>query len=99
MDGAGGKAFLKRATADLLPASVLSRSKQGFSPPTTAWFKTSLWKVAHERIVGGYCVRDGLIDRRFVEWMVANLTERRWYKVWSLWVLEEWYRTWIVGRP
>jgi asparagine synthase (glutamine-hydrolysing) len=95
-DGDGGKAFFKRATADLLPDAVLNRSKRGFSPPTTRWFKAALWPVARERIQSGFCVREGLIDKRFVEWMVANYTERRWSKVWSLWFLEEWYRAWIA---
>jgi len=99
-DERGGKAFLKAATGDLLPASVLERGKRGFSPPTTAWFKASLWPIAKQRILAGHCVRDGLIDGAFVEWMVASYTERRWYKVWSLWFLEEWYRAWITGpRP
>jgi asparagine synthase (glutamine-hydrolysing) len=99
-DAEGGKAFFKAATADLLPRSVLDRGKRGFSPPTTDWFKASLWPIARARLVGGFCVRDGLIDGAFVDWMVANYTERRWYKVWSLWFLEEWYRAWIVGaRP
>ncbi|MGE0453378.1 MAG: asparagine synthase (glutamine-hydrolyzing) [Vicinamibacteria bacterium] len=96
-DERGGKAFLKAATADLLPPSVLERGKRGFSPPTTAWFKASLWPIARQRILDGHCVRDGLIERAFVQRMVANYTERRWYKVWSLWFLEEWYRTWITG--
>src|SRR5262249_40504751 len=86
-DAAGGKAFLKRATGALLPQSVLERSKRGFSPPTTAWFKASLWPIARERIAKGFAVRDGLIDGSFADWMVANYTERRWYKVWSLWML------------
>lgn len=99
-EGGEGKAFFKRATADLLPPSVLNRGKRGFSPPTTDWFKASLWPVARRRLLEGFCVRDGLIDPAFAEWMVTNYTERRWYKVWSLWVLEEWYRAWIVGeRP
>jgi asparagine synthase (glutamine-hydrolysing) len=99
-EGGEGKAFFKRATADLLPPSVLNRSKRGFSPPTTDWFKASLWPVARRRLLEGFCVREGLIDPAFAEWMVSNYTERRWYKVWSLWVLEEWYRAWIVGeRP
>ena len=97
-DQQGGKAFFKAATADLLPVSVLNRGKRGFSPPTTDWFKASLWPIARERLLGGFAVRDGLIDGRFVDWMVANYTERRWYKVWSLWFLEEWYRAWIVGH-
>ena len=95
-DGEGGKAFLKAVTAHLLPTSVLNRGKRGFSPPTADWFKTSLWSVARDRLRRGYCVRDGLMDARFVEWMVANYTERRWYKVWALWFLEEWYRAWVV---
>ncbi len=99
-DRDGGKAFFKAATADLLPRSVLERGKRGFSPPTTAWFKASLWPIARARLNGGFCVRDGLIDGTFVDWIVANYTERRWYKVWSLWFLEEWYRAWIAGaRP
>jgi asparagine synthase (glutamine-hydrolysing) len=95
---AGGKSFLKAASLDLLPAPILERRKRGFSPPTRSWFKAALWSIARDRIRSGYCIRDGLVDRSFVDWMVSNGTERRWSKVWAVWFLEEWYRAWIAGH-
>ncbi len=96
-DDFGGKALLKRAAGNVLPAGVLGRDKRGFSPPITTWFKQSLWKSARERLLKGYCHRDGVLNMRTADTLVASHTERRWAKVWALWILEEWYRRWIVG--
>jgi len=37
-----GKALLRRSLPDFLPKEIRWRSKQGFTPPLAAWFRTSL---------------------------------------------------------
>src|SRR5581483_7793602 len=46
----GGKAVLKRALRDVLPAPILKRKKQGFEPPLSAWFRRELKGLALETL-------------------------------------------------
>lgn len=48
----GRKRVLKRAFDDVLPNSILERSKQGFDMPIGEWFKTDLAKEFDDRISG-----------------------------------------------
>ncbi len=40
-DGKRGKIILRSLVERYLPASLFSRPKQGFTPPVSAWFRTS----------------------------------------------------------
>ena len=90
------KWIFREAMRDMLPVAIYGRRKKGFSPPMTAWFKRGLWNLARDELLNGCCVQEGIIEPSFVEWMVNNVTERRWAKVWSLLMLEFWYRRWVA---
>ena len=92
-----GKWPLRRAVQDRLPASVLARAKRGFSAPMSTWFRAGVADAARQRLRTGPLVADGLIEPRFVDWMIDNYRERRWAKLWSLLVLERWYERWVRG--
>ena len=55
--GGRGKLLLRRVAAKLLPASVLSKRKQGFAIPLAQWFRNELQPL----------MRDTLDSRRFRE--------------------------------
>jgi asparagine synthase (glutamine-hydrolysing) len=95
-----GKAVLREATADLVPASIRQRSKKGFPVPTG-----SLLRQLH-----GYC-RDLLLDRSsacrswFDDTAVERLLDehesgraRRDQELWSLLVFELWHGTFLSRR-
>jgi asparagine synthase (glutamine-hydrolysing) len=90
-----GKWPLRRAISDMVPASVLERTKRGFSAPISLWFRSGLAATARRRLRHGSLASDGIIQPAFVDWMIDNLTERRWAKLWSLLVLEQWYDRWM----
>lgn len=90
------KWIFREAMRDILPATIYGRGKKGFSPPMTSWFKRGLWELARGELLEGFLAQEGIIDPGFVVWMVDNLTERRWAKVWSLLMLEFWYRRWVA---
>jgi len=49
--GRRGKVLLRRAFADLLPAQVLSHSKQGFGIPVSAWLRGPLESWTHQTLL------------------------------------------------
>jgi asparagine synthase (glutamine-hydrolysing) len=48
LQGSQGKRILKEAFADLLPRTILRRSKQGFAVPLDAWFRGPLESLARD---------------------------------------------------
>src|SRR5690606_32697444 len=47
-----GKVILTETFADLLPASIQTRSKMGFGVPLTPWFRNELKDLLIESILG-----------------------------------------------
>ncbi|MEM1140578.1 MAG: asparagine synthase-related protein, partial [Pseudomonadota bacterium] len=63
IDGAQGKALLKRSQENRLPREVLYRRKQGFSMPLATWFRGPLAERAQALAdPGGALLQSGLID-------------------------------------
>jgi len=86
------KRLLRRAFADLLPDSILSRSKQGFDMPIGAWFRGEL-AGEFERTVRE--VETGLLDTRAVlDAFEAHRRGRREHSkfLWSVYVYKRWAR-------
>ena len=48
----GGKAILRRAVQQMLPAEVLTRRKVGFRVPVDDWFRTTLRDYLHDHLLG-----------------------------------------------
>lgn len=56
------KSLLIDALAGVLPAAVLQRRKQGFTPPVARWMQGILSRYSH-LLAGGYLVESGLVDQ------------------------------------
>jgi len=56
------KSLLVEALGGLLPAEVLHRRKQGFTPPVGRWMQRILSRYSH-LLAGGYLVESGLVDQ------------------------------------
>jgi asparagine synthase (glutamine-hydrolysing) len=89
---AGGvsKRILKDAAAELVPETIMRRSKYGFQPPLGLWFKTGLKKWAGERIMDG---RTGELDQKAVERLWRDHLAGRadhGLRLWLILVLREW---------
>jgi len=93
--GGEKKYLFKRAMQELLPESIINRSKRGFSAPVRSWLRGDLSAVVNSRLLRGRCVEDGVLDPRAIESMVNSMTRNRWAKLWLLLMLEGWYRRWI----
>jgi asparagine synthase (glutamine-hydrolysing) len=90
------KWILKRAFEDILPESVLNRSKQGFSVPLDEWFRGDLQDFAAENL--DRLGQRALYDRSELDAVLdAHITGKRDYggDLWNLVMLEQWYERYL----
>jgi asparagine synthase (glutamine-hydrolysing) len=80
---ADGKRILRRAMEGLLPAEILRKRKQGFSPPDESWYRGPTMEQ----------IRTVLLDPRSLDRRNHRLL------IWSLLCFEWWNRLFIDGEP
>jgi asparagine synthase (glutamine-hydrolysing) len=98
--GTTGKWVLKRLARDLLPRPVLTRRKQGFSPPFTVWSRGPLRADVCARLAPERLRRAGVLDPAAVERLLAeHLAGRveRGRTLWTVLSLQMWAERWITG--
>jgi asparagine synthase (glutamine-hydrolysing) len=100
LHGSTEKYLLKRAVADVLPASIVDRPKSGMLVPVEGWFRGPLLPAARERVLDGLAPY-GLLRRDYLERLLAGklggLRPRHGAKVWLLVTLEAWLRRVFEG--
>lgn len=92
------KYLLKKAMAPLLPSSVLSKSKQGFSAPVGMWIRKELRAYARDLLSPAAIIRRGFWDPAYVARLLAEhwAGRREWgYQLFCLIVFELWCRTFM----
>jgi asparagine synthase (glutamine-hydrolysing) len=93
-----GKVVLRRALADVVPAWVLSRPKQGFSVPVERWLGTRIGAVLRNLL------RDEALQRYFnvrtMERALASGPLRRAtrFHMWPVLNFALWHKHWIEGE-
>jgi asparagine synthase (glutamine-hydrolysing) len=98
--GGTGKWALRQAAHGLLPAGVLGRRKQGFSPPFSAWARGPLRGLVDDALSTARVARAGLLDPRAVREVVdAHLENRADHgrTLWTLLSLQMWADRWVAG--
>ena len=92
------KYVLKRALADVLPASILERSKEGFSIPMKNWLKRELAPLMHDLLSPARLRRRGWVEPDEVAARIAAHTagrENHAHLLFSLMVLERWAQAFL----
>ena len=87
------KSILKRAVGDLLPATTITRRKQGLGVPIAAWLRGPLRKVLEERLEPDRLARRGLFAPATVARLITEHTagRRNHRKVlWALLMFDAW---------
>lgn len=92
------KYVLKKTFKDLLPKSVLRRSKAGFEIPISRWLRNDL-----SHLIDRYLARDRIEDQQLfdyatVEFLVRSLMQRRTDTSWMLWnliVFQYWHEKYL----
>jgi asparagine synthase (glutamine-hydrolysing) len=96
--GTSGKWVLKQAAARLLPREILTRRKQGFSPPFSAWARGPLRGLVLDALSPARVAAAGVLDVRAVQNVVRehlDYREDRGRTVWTLLSLQSWAERWV----
>ncbi len=102
IQGKNTKYILKKAAERLLPREVLYRPKQGFAVPMRTWIKKDWSEMAHELVLGDRAVERNNFNPKYLD---TVMSEHRWgrrdhsYIIWTLMMLELWYREMIDKQP
>ena len=92
------KHLLKKTMADLLPAAIKGREKQGFSIPIKNWIRGPLRAMMTDLLAGDRLRREGFFNDTFVSRLMAEHlrgAENHSHKLWALMVFESWYQTYM----
>lgn len=93
------KRLLKRAAAAYLPASVITRPKEGFVLPADAWLNSAFKPLLNE-VFSPAWMRHGFFSKEAVdELLAAHLSgvADNTYKVWTLVMFQLWHRQYVDG--
>jgi asparagine synthase (glutamine-hydrolysing) len=99
--GLEGKLILKRAFASDVPGEILGRRKMGFGVPITQWFRGELRELARDTLEGARTVEAGWFRAEAVARLLGEHESGRadhGYRLWSLLMLELWYRRFVEGE-
>jgi len=100
-DGDSGKRILRQAMQGLLPDDVLSRPKQGFSPPDESWYRGPTMEYLRTMLLAPRTMSRGYFQARWVERMLAEHSAGRANHrllIWSLLCFEWWNRLFVDGE-
>jgi len=93
------KYLLKRVAADLLPAEILTRRKQGFGVPIKHWFRGDLNGYAHDMLLSTRAQQRGILDPQFIREMLKAHTRTTLVNhsspIWTLLCLELWFQIYM----
>ncbi len=97
--GLTSKFLLREISKDLLPAPILTRSKQGFGLPIERWMREDLAPLSRDVLLDQRARERGILDPVAVEDMLARQQrgEPRGFQIWTMMILELWYRECLEG--
>lgn len=93
------KIILKEAFKDIIPPTLLYKSKRGFSVPLGKWFKKEL-KEELEMTLENACRNSKLFRREAIKKLIQD--HQNDYSdnariLWSLYIFEKWYERYFLG--
>jgi asparagine synthase (glutamine-hydrolysing) len=89
------KWILKEALKDLLPANVLERRKQGFTPPDATWYRGAHRPYIESVLLSPTSLERGLFRPEALKALLEEHftgSKNRRFLIWSLLCLEIWHR-------
>jgi asparagine synthase (glutamine-hydrolysing) len=98
MNGLETKYLFKRAVADLVPAEILNRPKQGFGVPIQHWINQQLRERIRDTLNDPLTLQRGYVSRSHVEQLLDEHERGRRdhaMGLWSLLMLELWHRQYV----
>lgn len=98
MNGLETKYLFKQAVADLVPAEILNRPKQGFGVPIQQWINQQLRERIRDTLNDPRTLQRGYVSRSHVEQLLDEHERGRRdhaMGLWSLLMLELWHRQYV----
>lgn len=93
-----GKRLLREAARSFLPGALVTKRKQGFSPPDRTWYQGRNLQYIREVLLDSRTLSRGVIRPSFVERTIsqhaAGQADHR-LLIWSLLCLEWWHRVFV----
>src|SRR5438477_7885331 len=93
------KYLLKKVAADLLPAEILTRRKQGFGVPIKHWFRGDLNGYAYELLLSSRAQQRGIFDPEFIRKILQAHARTTLLNhssaIWTLLCLELWFQIYM----
>ena len=97
------KYLLKKVAADLLPAEILTRGKQGFGVPIKHWFRGDLNGYAYELLLSPRAQQRGIFNPAFVRNLLQAHARTTLVNhssaIWALLCLELWFQIYMDEPP
>lgn len=97
------KYLLKKVAADLLPVEILTRGKQGFTPPFKHWFRDELANYARELLDSPRAQQRGIFNPEFIRNLLNAHAHTKQVNysgpIWALLCLELWFQVYIDTPP
>ncbi len=94
------KYVLRRAVADLLPAEIVRRRKQGLLVPVKKWMSDDLRSYVVDILGNAEVFREGMINRSYVKKILEQHLSGRYdhgTRLWTFMNLELWYRKYMLS--
>jgi asparagine synthase (glutamine-hydrolysing) len=100
----GGKLkyILRELMKDRLPASVMSRQKEGFDIPAHDWLRTTLRPLVLDVLNDRDVRESGIFSCTTVRQLISSHLDRRvnvGYHLWGLMILFLWMKKWGIQPP
>jgi asparagine synthase (glutamine-hydrolysing) len=96
----GGKELLRKSMEPLLPADIVQKRKQGFSPPDQSWYRGPTMDYLREILLDPRSLGRGYFQPSFVRRVLEEHLEGRVNHrllIWSLLCFEWWNRLFMDG--
>jgi len=100
--GTHQKYVLRELMRGKLPASILTRKKEGFDIPAHEWLRTVFRPILLETLTPAAIAETGVFDSARIQAMIRSHLERRanlGFQLWGLLILFLWIRRWRVQAP
>jgi len=95
-----GKYILIETFKDILPPSLLKRTKWGFEMPVGKLLKSDIKYLIHEYLSREVIVKQEIFNYEAVESLIDSLMKNRFdtsWQIWNLIVFQVWYSNYIEG--
>jgi asparagine synthase (glutamine-hydrolysing) len=83
------KPFLKKLLKGNIPDLVINRPKQGFVGPDKYYMNMEVYRTS---LLNGHLVQNNVVKQEYID---QKLKEKDHWRLWKLFVLENWWKNWM----